>query len=373
MNLPLKDIRVLDVTSVVMGPYATQILGDLGADVITVEGPKMNSNRRMGAGKHPELHGIALNLLRNKRSVVIDLKSDSGQKQFMALLATCDVMITNLLPFRLKELAISYDDVKESNETLVYCQAQGWPTGSPEENQPAYDDVVQAASGLVDAAIRATGAATYVPTVVADKVAALTIVYSVLAALHERDNTGLGQRVEVPMVDTLRSFVLVEHAAGRTVDSQATSGYARILSKGRRPLQTADGHVCIVPYKSQNYADLYAAIGRLDPPDDERITGARADLKASEDLYSELAEVVVQLSTGEWLELCRAKNVPACAIATLDEIVDGLPIAFHPSAGPYRLIPNPVRFSGVKDSTVRIHAPLKGEHTAELLSRLQQN
>ncbi|HEY5109415.1 MAG TPA: CoA transferase, partial [Acidimicrobiales bacterium] len=205
---PLHGVRVLDLSSVIMGPLATQILGDLGADVITVEDPKGTLSRVMTAGPVPQLSGLALNLLRNKRSVVLDLKDPEGRQRLLDIAATVDVMVTNLRPATLGRLRLAYDDVREVRPDIVFCQAQGYPSDSPAADAPAYDDVIQAGSGIPDAFRRQGGVPVLVPTLVADKVSGLTIAYAVLAALFERERTGRGQQIEVPMIDVMTAFTL---------------------------------------------------------------------------------------------------------------------------------------------------------------------
>ena len=229
---PLDGVRVLDLSSVVMGPLATQILGDLGADVITVEDPRGTLSRVMTAGPVPTLSGLALNLLRNKRNVVLDLKDPEGRREALAIAATVDIVVTNLRPGTLARLGMTYEDVRAVCEDVVYCQAQGYPSDSPAADAPAYDDVIQAGSGIPDTFRRMGGVPVLVPTLVADKVSGLTIAYAVLAALFERERTGRGQRIEVPMIDVMTAFTLVEHAGpATTVPPLGPPGYARILNR----------------------------------------------------------------------------------------------------------------------------------------------
>ncbi|HEY5336523.1 MAG TPA: CoA transferase, partial [Mycobacteriales bacterium] len=285
---PLSGIRVLDLTSVVMGPWATAILGDLGADVITFEPPHGDTNRAMGAGPHPQLSGVSLNLLRNKRNIDLDLKTDGGRALLLRLAADCDVFVTNLRPGPLERMGATYEHVAAVRPDVVYCQAQGWPSDSADAGRPAYDDIVQAASGLADLAELAGGAApALMPTILADKVSALTIAYAVLAALLHRERTGVGQRVEVPMVDAVRAFLLVEHGAAAIPQPPlGPAGYPRILSVERRPQRTVDGWVNLLPYSAAHYDFLFELGGRTDLVGDPRYAGGRERIANSSFLYA---------------------------------------------------------------------------------------
>ena len=233
---PLDGIRVLDLTSVIMGPYATQIMGDLGADVISIEEAHGDTNRAMGLGPHRQLSGVSLNLLRNKRNVCVDLKTEEGRALFLDIGATADVVVTNLRPGPLRRLRLTYDDVRAVRPDVVFCEARGYREDSVKAEDPAYDDVIQAGSGMADVIEKVTGEPRVVPSIIADKVCGLTIVYAVLAALVHRERTGEGQRIEVPMLDAMQSFMLVEHAAGATtVPPVAPAGYGRVLSVHRGP------------------------------------------------------------------------------------------------------------------------------------------
>ena len=368
---PLQGIRVVDITSIVMGPLATQIFGDLGADVITIEDPRGTLSRVMTGGPHPQLSGVALNLLRNKRSVVLDLKTDDGRAGLLRIVATAQVLVTNLRPATLGRLGLAYADIAAVRPDIVYCQAQGYPTDSDMADAPAYDDVIQAATGLPDTFRRVGGEPRFVPTLLADKVCGLTIAYAVMAALLHRERTGEGQRVEIPMVDTMTAFTLVEHAGAATGrPPQGAPGYQRILSPGRRPQRSADGWISVLPYTRQNFEDVFRVGGRDDLADAPRIHTARARIEHADALYGEVATIVAQRTTAAWLAFCRAAGVPASTVPTLDQLVDGLPEDVHPVAGRYKVIPQPVRFSRSSGATVHRPAALSGEHTAEVLAEV---
>jgi crotonobetainyl-CoA:carnitine CoA-transferase CaiB-like acyl-CoA transferase len=365
---PLSGVRVLDLTSVVMGPLSTQILGDLGADVVSIEDRAGDTNRSMGPGPHPGLSGVSLNLLRNKRSVGIDLKHPDGRAAFLRLAASSDVVVTNLRPGPLSRLRLTYDDVRTVRPDVVFCQAHGWPSDSDKANAPAYDDIIQSASAIGDLFERQGHHPSLLPTLVADKVSGLTIASAVTAALFHRSRTGEGQHIEVPMIDVMRSFVLVEHGAGAIAEPPLDiAGYRRILTAERRPQQTADGWINVLPYTEDHYAALFRTGGRDELLNDPRIATRESRIENSDTLYREVAAILATRTTAEWLDFCDTNGIPATRAASLGDLVDTLPTADHPLAGTHRLIPHPVRYSATPAS-VRRHAPTLGQHGREVLS-----
>lgn len=365
---PLDGIRVLDLTSVVMGPFATQILGDLGAEVITVEPPRGDNNRAMGKGPLPQLSGVALNLLRNKRNVSLDFKTTAGRQALLDIAATCDVFVTNLRPGALRRAGIAYADVAARRPDVVYCQAHGYPSDGPRADDPAYDDVVQTETGLADATSRLTGKPMLSATIMADKVCGLTVVYAVTAALYRRVVTGAGEHIEVPMAETMKAFTLVEHGAAAIPEpALGPAGYPRVLNTERGPWPTRDGWVMALPYTKEHYDSIFAAGGRDDLLGDERYATGRQRIANAPFLYRMIGEMVAGGTTAEWLEFFRSHDVPAAEVGRLDDLVEELPVATHPHAGEYRMIPPPVRFAGAPQS-VRRPAPLIGEHTEEVLA-----
>lgn len=366
---PLAGVRVLDLTSVVMGPFATQLLGDLGADVITVEPPRGDNNRSMGPGPLPQLSGVALNLLRNKRNVTLDFKQDAGRDALLAIAATCDAFVTNLRPGTLDRARIAYADVAAVRPDIVYCQAHGYPTGTSRQDDPAYDDVIQAETGIADAYSRVADRPMVTPTIMADKVCGLTIVYSVLAALYRRATTGAGEHIEVPMADTMVAFVLAEHGAAAIPQPPlGPAGYGRVLTPERRPWPTSDGWMMVLAYTREHFDSIFAATDS-DLLGDERYATGRARIANAGFLYHQVGRMLAGRTTAEWVDFFREHDVPAGVIGSLDELVDGLPVAEHPRAGSYKVIPPPVRFAGSPQNVHR-PAPLIGEHTEEVLAEV---
>jgi crotonobetainyl-CoA:carnitine CoA-transferase CaiB-like acyl-CoA transferase len=364
---PLDGVRVLDLTAVIMGPFATQILGDLGAEVITVEPRGGDIARTLDGSQHPEFSGVSLNLLRNKRNIQVNFKSPRGREIILALAKTCDVVVTNQRPGVAARARLTYEDFRTARDDIIYCSAHGYRSDSEQADDPAYDDILQAASGLADASRKATGEALLAPTVLADKLCGISIVYAVTAALFARERTGCGDHVEIPMLDTTRAFILVEHgAAAICLDEPGPVGYRRILTPERRPQRTLDGWVCVLPYSTQNYDDLFSWGGRWDLLGDSRYQGRWERVQHSDFLYGQVRVVLAERTTAEALQFCRIHGIPAGEVADLEQLVDALPEAKHPYAGRYKVIPPPLRFEN-HPMSLRRQAPLIGEHSTELL------
>jgi crotonobetainyl-CoA:carnitine CoA-transferase CaiB-like acyl-CoA transferase len=360
---PLAGVRVLDLTAVVMGPLATQILGDLGADVITVENRHGDINRTMTRGLVRGLSGVSLNLLRNKRNVTLDAANPLGHKALLRLAATCDVFVTNLRPASLERLHLDYSDITSVRPDVVYCQANGFPSDSERANDPAFDDIIQTAGGVADVFHRAGLPPALMPTLLADKVSGLVIAYAIIAALYYRERTGEGQRIEVPMTDALRAFLLAEHG-GSAIAHRGPAGYPRILTPNRAPARTIDGWIAVQPHKDEQWVALARAAGLDDLADDPRLTNRGLWHEPSFG-YETLSRALATKTTAEWLVFCSEHGIPAAPAAGLDEIIESLPDADHPH-GSYKLIPSPTRFSATP-VTVRRPAPLAGQHNREVL------
>jgi crotonobetainyl-CoA:carnitine CoA-transferase CaiB-like acyl-CoA transferase len=366
----LAGIRVLDLTSVVMGPMATQILGDLGADVISVESAHPDTNRSMGPGPHRYLSGVSLNLLRSKRNIAVDLKTDEGREVLRRLVASCDVFVTNLRPGPLARMQMRYEDVVVTRPDIVYCQAQGFPGDSDRADDPAYDDIIQSATGVADAARIAYGEPKLVPGIFADKVAGMTVLYSVLAALLHRERTGEGQRIEVAMTEAMKAFMLVEHgAAAVPVPALGPAGYQRVLTPERRPQRTVDGWINVLPYSKAQYDAIFTAGERHDLVGDARYADGRSRIANSDFLYQQVRDIMLQRTTGEWLEFCRVAQIPASPVVTLEEIVAEQPVATHPLVGDYHQVRPGARMSATP-MRARRPAPLPGQDNDDVLIEL---
>jgi len=373
----LEGLVVLDLTTVVMGPYATAMLGDLGAEVIKIESVDGDMSRKMGPSRSPGMTALTMNLQRNKQSLALDLKSAEGREVLERLVAQADVVVTNLRPRSRGPLGLTYDNLKALQPCIILCTAQAYSEASSRRDYPAYDDMVQAASGAASLAERIDGAPRYAPYVIADKVSGLHMVIGILAALAHRNATGKGQHVEVPMVDTMIHFNLVEHFGGHTFDPpEGDFGWARVLVPERTPYRTADGFVCILPYSDANWIDFFDAAGLTDLVGDVRFADVNARHQHMSDLLGAIHAVTPQRTTQEWLDLCLARGVPASALLDLATVADDeyvrdqqiVTAQVHPTEGSYFSTVSPLRLSA---SPVRLrkHAPALGENTVALLKR----
>jgi crotonobetainyl-CoA:carnitine CoA-transferase CaiB-like acyl-CoA transferase len=370
VQLPLDGIRVIDLTSVVMGPVATQILADQGADVIVVEDRRGDTNRSMGVGAHRELSGVAINLLRNKRSVGLDIKSEAGYAALGRLVATADVVVTNLRPGSRARAGLTFEALSGFRPGLIFCAAAGYPVDHELADAPAYDDIIQAASGVVDLNLQIGLPPVLMPTLVADKGAGLVIANAVLAALVRRERTGEGSDLTIAMIEVMRAYLLVEHGANAIAEPPlGPAGYPRILNPDRRPHPTADGMISVLPYDEHHYETIFRLGGREDLLDDPRVATRRSRIENGPSLYQEVAAILQQRTTAEWLDLLRTAGIPVAEVATIDDMVAALPLADHPHAGRYRVTP-PLTGSVADVDVVRRHAPLQGEHNREVLAEV---
>src|SRR5271154_2609601 len=290
---PLARIKVIDLTTVVLGPLATQILGDLGAEVIKIEAPEGDIMRYAGPARHREMGHVFLNLNRNKRSLCLDLKRNEAADVLLTLVRQSDVFTHNMRPQAMARLGFAYGRLRGVNPRLVYCSAHGYGQVGPLADRPAFDDIILGAAGFVALEQATGGEARFVPTLVGDKTVGLTMVYAVVAALLQRERTGAGQAVEVPMLETMTAFVMAEHMGGLTFDPPiGPPGYSRMLAPDRRPHRTADGHICILPYSDRHWRDFFRIAGRSELADDPRLTDAQTRSRYVAELYALIAECV---------------------------------------------------------------------------------
>lgn len=369
---PLTGFRILDLSSFVMGPYATYLMADMGADIIMAEPLEGGKNRMMGAGGIPGLSPGAMNLMRNKRSVAVDMKTPEGRDAVLKIALGCDAIVTNLRSGPLTRLGLSYEQIVATAPQLVYCQAVGFNEASERAADPAYDDIIQAECGLADAAQRINGVPSLAPTILADKVCGLMISNSVLSALllreRERKNgaPGKGQLIKIAMLDVMRAFTMLEHGVGAlAVPPISAPGYMRVLSKARGPAQTSDGWVTVMPYSQDAYNALFTQGGRPDLVGSEKT--ADNNLQAEADyLYHQLKPILRGQSTDFWVSFCKRHGIPVGRITTMEEIISEFPIAEHPRGGSYRVIPAAVNFSAFADMPPKA-APMVGEDSAAIL------
>ena len=372
---PLRGIRVLDLTAVVLGPYATQTLGDWGAEVIKVEPPAGDLVRSSGVRKHPGMASVFLGVNRNKRSLCLDLKAPEGAEVLRRLVPRVDALVTNVRPAGMARLGFGWEQCAALNPRLVYAVATGFGQDGPHRARPAFDEVIQAASGFA-AVVGGDGPPAFVPSLVADKITGMALLSAVLAALLHRERTGEGQLVEVPMLETLASFVAVEHLGGAAFEPPAgPPGYERL--KQRKPVRTADGWMTLLPYTGAHWRAFFAAAGRpelVDALGTDDASTRNANIGA---VYAAVAEIARARTTAEWLALCEELDIPATAFTRLEDLpehphlaaVGMFPVAEHPTEGRLRQARPPARFAATP-AGVRRHAPRLGEHTAEVLAEL---
>ena len=375
MSGPLQGYRILDLTTVFLGPYAAQILGDLGAEVIKIETPEGDIVRGIEPSRTPGMGSAFLSANRNKRSLALDLKAPAGRDAFLKLVAGADALVSSVRPAALERLGLGYEDCRAVNPKIVYCNIVGFGQDGPYAAKPAYDDIIQGLSGMAAAQAATTGEPRYVNQPICDKITSQVSVYAVVAALLHRERTGEGQQVEVPMLETLVGFNMLEHQAGTVFDPPiGGAGYTRVLAPFRRPHATADGYVCILPYSTKQWRAFFSVVGREDLHDDPRITDPKMRSEKVGEMYEIVAEAVKDRGTDELLAAVEAADVPAGKVNMLDEIADDPHIAAvgffehhdHPTEGRIRHTGIPVKFAAAPCDVRRL-APNLGEHSREVL------
>lgn len=374
---PLDRIRVLDLTSVVMGPYACQLLGDHGADVIKIEPPDGDVMRLSGPMKNPGMGHLYLSTNRSKRSVVIDLKKAAGREIFLKLAADADIILYNIRPKAMARLGLSYEDIYKVNPKIIYVGAFGFSQRGPYAARPAYDDLIQGMSGLPWLSLKAGAQEPrYAPIILADRIIGLQVAFATLAALHHRDVTGIGQRVDVPMYEGLLSIILGEHLAGSMFEPAVGDlGYQRSLAHNRRPHRTSDGYVCTLVYSDKHWRNFFDVIGQPQVFEtDTRFSSQNERLKHIDEVYGYLAGVLATRTTAEWIASFTKADIPVAKMHSLDDILTDehlnaigyIKTVNHPSEGPIKDIAIPTEWSVSQPVSTR-HAPQLGEHTVEVL------
>jgi crotonobetainyl-CoA:carnitine CoA-transferase CaiB-like acyl-CoA transferase len=379
MSGPLNGVRVLDLTTVVMGPYATQILGDFGADVIKVEPPEGDVMRYAWPFRHPGMGTIYMGVNRNKRSIVLDLKQAAARDACLALAAKADVLVYNIRPQAMARLRLSYDEVRKVNPRIIYAGCFGYSQRGPYAAKAAYDDLIQGASGL-PYLLQRQGAAEprYAPMIVADRSVGQQVASAVSAALYHREKTGKGQRVDVPMFEHLLQIVLGDHLGGHAFEPQhGEAGYARILAPDRRPYQTSDGYICTLIYNDKQWKAFFDVIGRPEMLSTPEFASQEARSKNYQRAYTMVAGELKKRTTAEWIEALERADIPVQRMNTIEDILADPHLAAtgyftlreHPSEGRIRTLAVPSEWSESQPE-YRRHAPRLGEHTREILNEV---
>jgi len=370
----LAGIRVVDLTAVIFGPYASQTLADYGAEVIKVESPVGDSTRYTGPAHERGLSAIFLGANRNKKSLCLDLKKPEAIEALIKLIDTADLIMHSMRPQKMTALGLGATTLMARNPRLIYAGLYGFGEGGAYAGKPAYDDLIQGMSGVVDLMQRQSGEARYFPTIAADKTCAQTAVSGILAALFQRERTGQGQFIEIPMFESMASYLLVEHLYGHHFpDRQEPAGYARALTKWRKPYTTADGLICAMPYTDRHWQKFFTAAGHEQHNQDLRFASIEARTEHIAYVYETLGKIIATQPTAYWIELFDREQIPAAAVNRLEDLENdphlksvGLFEDVTDDQGRrYRFTRNPVR---MQHSTVApALAPRLGEHTHEVL------
>src|SRR5215467_6956841 len=378
---PLDGIRIIDMTTVLMGPYATQILADYVADVIKIEPPEGDIMLHAGPMRNPRMGPMFFQANRNKRSVVLDIKTAGGREALKRLCARADVFVCNVRPAALRRVGLGPDDIRAGNPRLVHLRLIGYGEGGPYSGRPAYDDLIQGLAAI-PATIRqqaGKGEPRYAPLTMADHIVGLNAVHVILAALMERERSGRGQTIELPMFETLAQFVLSDHFGGRAFEPPiGPPGYNRLLAPDRRPYATRDGHICILVYTDRQWEAFFRIIGKAEQfRTDPRFGDPAARSRHFAEAYTLIADVLTTRTTAEWLAAFLSYNIPATPMHDLDALIDDPHLAAvgffhaidHPTEGRIRVVGIPSRWSRSRPAIAR-HPPGLGENTVEVLREI---
>jgi crotonobetainyl-CoA:carnitine CoA-transferase CaiB-like acyl-CoA transferase len=373
---PLAGVRIIDLTSVMMGPYATMILGDYGADVIKVESPDGDVMRFAAPMRNPKMGAMYLQGNRNKRSIVLDLKKAGGREALLRLAANADVFVHNVRPAAMARLKLGAGDLLAVNPRLVYSSLHGFGETGPYAGRPAYDDLIQGLTALPALTGKITGEPRYSPATMADRIVGLNALHAILAALFHRERSGEGQAIEIPMFETMAGFVLGDHMAGRSFEPPiGPPGYSRLLSPDRRPYQTSDGYICALVYSDKQWNSFFRLIGRARDADrDPRLNSIDARTRNYDFVYDWFSQVMKTRTTAEWMVFFREADIPHAPLHDLDSLIDDphleavglLHTMEHPTEGPLRVAGPAATWSKTPPS-IRRYPPGLGEHGGKIL------
>ena len=377
---PLAGVRVLDLTTVILGPFATQILAQLGAEVIKVETPEGDNMRHVGPMRHPGMGHIFLHANAGKQSIVLDLKHPEGREAALKLAEGCDVLISNVRPQAMKRLGLDYEAVRARSPRIIHVSCCGFDQEGPDAARPAYDDLIQGATGI-PWLMQQYGAPepAYAPTTLSDRVTGLHAVYAVTAALYAREKTGQGQAIVVPMFEAMAQFVLGDHMAGLTFEPPlGDPGYARLLTTHRKPYATADGMLCVLIYNDKHWRSFFAAIGESEGlARDPRFATHGARAANIDAVYAEVARILRTRTTAEWQALLDTADVPHMPMNSPADLLTDPQLratgfvrdTVHPTEGPMHALVPPTRWSATPPTREPAYAPRLGEHTRTLLAQ----
>mgnify|MGYP000007252473 FL=1 len=380
MIKPLEGVKVIDLSNMLMAPYTTQILGDMGAEVIKIEAPAGDPVRGIGPQRNAGMGAIYLNVNRSKRSIVLDLKNPAGLQAAFDLIKDADILVYNRRPQVMARLGLSYEEVLKVNPSIIYAGLFGYGQNGPYAKKPAFDDLIQGAVAVPSLAHMADGSdPTYAPTAIVDRGVGLWAVGQIMGALFHRTKTGVGQSIDMPMFEMMASFVLADHMAGHTFEpAEGPIGYARMLNPDRRPYRTKDNYVCVMVYTDKHWRSFFKALGRDgEMESDPRFASMTTRTENIAEIYAELAELLKTRTTAEWLQLFDDADIPAMPLNTPDDLVNDphlKAVGFfnevdHPTEGKLRDMAVPAYWSETQPGPTR-HAPCLGEHSTEILSEI---
>jgi crotonobetainyl-CoA:carnitine CoA-transferase CaiB-like acyl-CoA transferase len=377
----LKGLKIIDLTTIVLGPYATQLLADLGAEVIKIESLDGDVFRAVRPGRRDDLGVAFMNFNRNKRSLTLDLKQPRGQEILHALVRDSDALVHNMRARSATKLGASYDTLKEVNPSLVYCYSPGFGSLGPDANAPAYDDIIQSRSGLTDLNANSEGAPQFLRTIAADKVVGLHLALAVASGLIQKERTGKGVCIEAPMLESMVSFLLSEHLAGKTlVPSEGELGYDRMMTPNRKPHKTKDGYLVILPYSTRHWIRFFQLCELEDWATANKVVDPLLRSKHIDELYGKISELAPSKTTAEWLKVLAEQDIPCADVNSLDDIMTDEHLVaaqmFHqdtdPRIGDYLEIRPPFQVDGMlaHEETPNTAAPGLGENNDDILNEL---
>ena len=374
----LEGIKILDLTSVGFGPYACQILGDYGAEVIKIESPEGDITRGIAPFRNKGMGHFFINANRNKKSLVLDLKSRKGKAAFFKLLEKSDIVMTSIRPAAMERLGIGFKACKEINPSLIYVALVGFGQSGPYAKRPAYDDIIQGVSGMAAMQGGREGDPTFVNASVCDKICSQIAAHATLAALFARTKSGTGQLVEVPMFESMVGFNLVEHQSGMTFDPPlGSTGYERSMVKYRRPYATRNGFVCALPYTTKHWKSFFSLMHREDMLNDPRVLDPKVRSEKIGELYELVSDLVADWDTEDLLKALEEGDIPHGEATQLYDLKNDdhlKAVGFfqtheHQSEGTIKLTSPPVKLSETPTNIRRL-PPLLGEHSSEILREI---
>ena len=358
-----------------MGPFASQNLGDMGADVIKIEPPMGDITRQIGPARNLDMGAMYLSVNRNKRSLVLNLKNQKGRDILLELSKNADVVIHSMRPKAMSRLKLTYVDFLSVNQSIIFCGCYGYGNNGPYAGRPAYDDVIQGVSGLSSIMGLKSREPQHAPALLADKTVAMAATQAIAFALLHRERTGEGQSIEIPMFENMVHFNLVEHFFGSKFHPpESDFGYTRLLAKERKPMKTKDGYISMMPYTEKHWRSFFAVFERSDMLNDPRVKDTKLRAAHISDLYEIASDLVGKCTSDEVMKLLLKADVPCMPINSLSDLLedphikatDFITEETHPTEGKIKSTNIPNRFSKSPGS-LRRHAPSLGEHSLEVL------